>query len=295
MFSKTVSVAAAMVAAAQAQDWGRYAAGPSFLYEPEQEKYEAPKESYGYNNYQGPAYGYGQKQSSQQSYGYPWGRRSFYRPRDVTIKTYEPVSDYWKTWEKPDEKINATCEFDFQGYSHSSGRVELSQEAGDLVTMIGEFENISPGLHGIKIHEFGDLEYGCESTGNVFNPFYSPQGDSHEDVTKRRVGDIEQVQARWDLGAEYKCRDGMLELSGPNSIIGRSMVLYERADDHDLTEHPEIQGREGRYRKGMGARIACCVIGLAKGETPIDYPKPKDQHIPFQPSFSHDGHRNFGW
>lgn len=49
--------------------------------------------------------------------------------------------------------------------------------------------------------------------------------------------------------------------------MGRALVLYERKDDHDITEHPQIEGREGRMRMGAGERIACCVIGLAKGET----------------------------
>ena len=49
--------------------------------------------------------------------------------------------------------------------------------------------------------------------------------------------------------------------------MGRSLCLYERKDDHDIDEHPEIEGREGRMRLGAGQKIACCVIGLAKGET----------------------------
>ena len=37
--------------------------------------------------------------------------------------------------------------------------------------MIGGFEGLEPGLHALKIHEFGDLEYGCDSVGGVYNPF----------------------------------------------------------------------------------------------------------------------------
>ena len=46
------------------------------------------------------------------------------------------------------------------------------------------------------------------------------------------------------------------------------MVLYEREDDHDETEHAPSNDREGRKREGKGARIGCCVIGLVKGEKP---------------------------
>lgn len=110
------------------------------------------------------------------------------------------------------------------------------------------------------------MEYGCESLGDVFNPFGSPHGHSHDDIYARRAGDIEQVQARWDTNAEYKCRDNIVEMQGPNSIIGRSMALYERADDHGMTEHAGSQDREERVAKTAGRRIACCVIGLTKGE-----------------------------
>ena len=160
-------------------------------------------------------------------------RRSTIRPRDVKAYNVEPVDNYWKYAEKEDEESIASCEFDFLGYSHSSGYLELRQKPHDLTSIIGEFEMIKPGLHALKIHEFGDLEYGCESTGDVYNPFGAYRGHSHEDIHDRRVGDIEQVQARFDTNAEYKNRDLLVNLSGPNSVIGRSMVLYEMEDDHD--------------------------------------------------------------
>jgi Cu-Zn family superoxide dismutase len=212
--------------------------------------------------YQEPRYGSYQ----QQSYGFPWVRRSTIRPRDVVAQMPTLVDNYWKTAPKVEETIIASCEFDFLGYSYSMGRIELKQKPGDLTSMIGEFEHIEPGLHALKIHEYGDLEYGCESTGDVFNPYGAPWGHSHLDIHDRRVGDIEQLQARWDKGAEYKNRDLLVNLSGPNSVIGRSMVLYEREDDHDRTEHPATESRPAIVREGMGRRIGCCVIGLAQGE-----------------------------
>ena len=164
---------------------------------------------------------------------------------------------------KPTETITATCEFDFLGYSESSGRITLTQKPGDLITMIGEFDGMKPGLHALRIHEFGDLEHGCESTGEIYNPFGAPHGHSHFDIDTRRVGDIEHIQARFDTKAEYKNRDQLLTMWGVNSIIGRSFVAYEREDDFDQTEKPATADREGRFREGKGAPIGCCVIGLA--------------------------------
>ena len=141
--------------------------------------------------------------------------------------------------------------------------------------MIGEFWGVKPGMHAIKIHEFGDLEYGCESTGGVYNPFGAKQGHAHFDIYDRRVGDLEQMSVRWSTESEYKNRDLLVSLSGPNSVMGRAMVLYEREDDHDQVEHPATETKDLRVREGMGKRIACCVIGLAKGET-----KKKQNPIP---------------
>lgn len=123
------------------------------------------------------------------------------------MTTVEPVEPYWVDKVAPDETIRATCEFDFLGYSDSKGTLTLTQKPEDLLTIVGEFEGVNPGLHALKIHEFGDLTYGCESTGEVWNPYGSSQGHSHHDINKRRVGDLEQVQVRFDKGAEYKNRD----------------------------------------------------------------------------------------
>lgn len=123
--------------------------------------------------------------------------------------------------------------------------------------MIGEFEHLEPGLHALKIHEYGDVEYGCDSTGPVFNPMGEERGHSHDDITHRRMGDLEHVQSRFDTGAEYKNRDQYATMWGPNSILGRSIVLYEREDDHDQREHAAKIGEDGRpveerVREGEG-------------------------------------------
>ena len=193
-------------------------------------------------------------------------RRDTYRPRDIHASI--TVDPYWQTHGKSDEKIIASCEFDFVGQSSSRGTIELSQKDGDSTLMIGDFQGLSSNIHALKIHEYGDLSGGCANLGPVYNPFGSQRGHSHEVIHDKRVGDLEQVQARFDNNAEYKNRDGYVDLSGPLSIVGRSIAIYEREDDHDETEHAPRVDREGRKREGEGNVIACCVVGLAKGEKP---------------------------
>jgi len=164
----------------------------------------------------------------------------------------------------------------------------LTQIPDDNTSIIGEFSGLAPGKHAFKIHDFGDLEHGCESAGDIYNPFGADQGHSHDDIKDRKVGDIEQIQARFTGDAEYLNRDILVALSGPNSVIGRSMVVYERLDDFGVTEHAQTQDREGVEIVGKGRRIACCTIGLAeaaKKETksiskPI-HPAPQEPQLRF--------------
>jgi len=72
---------------------------------------------------------------------------------------------------------------------------------------------MSPGIHSLKIHESGEVDYDCMSVGDVFNPFGSNHGESTDDIHQRRVGDIEQIQTTFDHKAEYRQRDSLVTLS----------------------------------------------------------------------------------
>ena len=225
-----------------------------------------------------------------------WERRSTFRPAYLTVFNDEPTDDYYLTLEPPKDDLTATCEFDFLGYSEAKGRITLTQEIKDgLIDMQGEFTGMTPGLHALRVQEWGDMEHGCASTGEIYNPFGSPHGHSHFDIDNRRVGDIEHIQARFDQGAEYKNRDSLLTMWGPNSILGRSMVIYEREDDFDQTEFPATADRAGRYREGKGKPVACCVVGLAhKAEKKIDAAPIVPKPAPPRPTFvSHVGGQGY--
>ena len=158
---------------------------------PASASYSAPAHGYGQSAVGG-RLSYGKPAAKPASYGKQWVRRSSIRPRDISAQNVAPTDDFYLSkQDKADETIVASCEFDFLGFSHSSGRLELQQKPNDLTSLTGEFDRIKPGVHALKIHEFGDLEYGCKSAGQVYNPFGVKQGMSHFDIHERRVGDIE--------------------------------------------------------------------------------------------------------
>jgi Cu-Zn family superoxide dismutase len=125
-----------------------------------------------------------------------------------------------------------------------NGRVTFTQEDG-YVLVEGDFEGLTPGKHGIHVHEHGDCGgVLAEAAGGHYNPGGGTHGmpgmaESHE-------GDLGNLVAD-DWGrARFTLKDSFLRLSGDNSILGRSVIVHAQADD--LISQPSGDS---------GARVAC--------------------------------------
>ena len=130
------------------------------------------------------------------------------------------------------------------------GIVSFMKDRGG-VRMIASIEGLSPGLHGFHIHEYGDCSSpDFNSAGGHFNPMNMPHGSP--DVDKRHAGDLGNIEADKTGLARYERVDKLLTLEGPQSIIGRAVVVH--ADPDDFTTQPT---------GAAGARLACGVIGIA--------------------------------
>ena len=46
-----------------------------------------------------------------------------------------------------------------------------SDPSSSAVRVTGRISGLAPGLHGLHIHESGDMSDGCRSMGGHFNPF----------------------------------------------------------------------------------------------------------------------------
>ena len=121
----------------------------------------------------------------------------------------------------------------------------------------GEIKGLYPGKHGFHIHEFGDMSNGCNSTGAHYNPYGREHGAPEDG--NRHAGSLGNIVAGNNGVAPINIVDDQILLTGPDSIIGRAVVVHADEDDlgkggHELSK---ITGNAGR-------RLACCIIGITK-------------------------------
>lgn len=133
----------------------------------------------------------------------------------------------------------------------AQGVVTFTQESRG-VRIVADIKNLTPGEHGFHIHEWGNCN--CDDAvcaGDHFNPSRSRHGarEAHE----RHVGDLGNIKADELGNAHVDVIDTIISLNGPHSIIGRSVIVHEKADD----EKSQPSGNAGK-------RVGCGVVGIAR-------------------------------
>mmetsp|Transcript_39158 Transcript_39158/g.34846 ORF Transcript_39158/g.34846 Transcript_39158/m.34846 type:complete len:166 (+) Transcript_39158:61-558(+) len=163
-----------------------------------------------------------------------------------------------------DQTIYATCILQPDGGSNVSGLVKFIQEKNKPVLINATVKNLSKGEHGFHIHQFGNLTEGCKSAGPHYNPFGLQHGGPKDEI--RHVGDLGNVISDGTVDSELVMYDNQIQLVGPYSIIGRSVVTHADPDDLGKGGHAD-----SKTTGHAGARLACCTIGLSG---PFDFKKP---------------------
>ena len=129
-----------------------------------------------------------------------------------------------------------------------SGTVTFVQ-AGNKLKVFAEVTGLTPGLHGFHIHEKGDCSApDGTSAGGHFNPTGKPHGSP--EGGEHHLGDLMQLVAD-DKGnaRQVSYVEGPTLESGPNSIIGRSVIVHAAPDDYKT-----------QPTGNSGARQACGVV-----------------------------------
>lgn len=126
------------------------------------------------------------------------------------------------------------------------------EKVDDGIKVVAHAENLTPGKHGFHVHEYGDCSSAdATSAGAHFNPTAMHHGAPTD--ANRHAGDIGNIEADSSGTAHLEWVDKMMTFDGPNSIIGRSVIVH--ANEDDLKTQPT---------GNAGGRVACGVIGIAK-------------------------------
>uniref|UniRef100_A0A0R3RLM9 Superoxide dismutase [Cu-Zn] n=1 Tax=Elaeophora elaphi TaxID=1147741 RepID=A0A0R3RLM9_9BILA len=134
------------------------------------------------------------------------------------------------------------------------------QDNKSLPTIVsGEISGLTPGLHGFHIHQYGDQTNGCISAGPHFNPYNKTHGGPTDRM--KHIGDLGNIQAGNDGIAHINFTADHIKLSGPVSIIGRSVVVHTKHDDFGKGVGELME--ESLKTGNAGERIACGIVGIA--------------------------------
>ena len=149
--------------------------------------------------------------------------------------------------------------------SQASGTVTFTEVDGG-VEMVADVARAAPGPHGIHLHEFGDCSADdFTSAGAHFNPADVPHGGPGDSV--RHAGDFGNIEIGEDGTGRLRLTTDMLTVApGPNTVVGRAVILHETADD-----------LESQPTGAAGGRIACGIVRLAGEEWIEEVEEPAEE------------------
>jgi len=152
----------------------------------------------------------------------------------------------------PDEPLRATAQLKPTKGNKAFGEATFEQ-VGDKVHLLVNVRGLKPGQeHGFHIHEVGDCSSG---DGMSTKGHFNPHGMAHAHPGSGHAGDLPSLKGSVGKGsaAGHGKLDVMVEgitvAPGPDSIVGRGLIIH--ADPDDYKTQPT---------GNAGARIACGVI-----------------------------------
>jgi Cu-Zn family superoxide dismutase len=142
----------------------------------------------------------------------------------------------------------ATAAIEARSGSTVSGTADFVMHDGKMMITVS-VKGAPAGVHAVHIHEKGDCSApDASSAGAHFNPGAHQHGSP--DSTEHHAGDLGNITIGEDGTGSLMIHSSDLTLSGPNSVIGHSIIVHEKSDD--FVTQPT---------GNAGGRIGCGVIG----------------------------------
>ncbi len=152
---------------------------------------------------------------------------------------------------REDHGRHAMAELNPASGSNVRGTVHF-YETSKGVRVVAKVTGLTPGEHGFHIHEKGDCSApDASSAGGHFNPTGAKHGGPKD--AERHAGDFGNIVADASGVANFKTVDFHISFDGPNSIIGRGVIVHANPDD--LKSQTPTPGNAGK-------RVACGNIQL---------------------------------
>jgi Cu-Zn family superoxide dismutase len=113
-----------------------------------------------------------------------------------------------------------------------SGTVTFTSDK-DGVKVVADLTGLSPGKHGIHIHEKTDMSApDLSSLGGHWDPdAHKQHGGPMGEMDKRHAGDLGNLEADASGKAHYEVTISGISIGGKNDIVGHSVVIHAKEDD----------------------------------------------------------------
>jgi Cu-Zn family superoxide dismutase len=143
-----------------------------------------------------------------------------------------------------------------QSSSGVGGTVTFTEQGG-TVNVEARLTGVGAGEHGFHVHEKGDCSApDFTSAGGHFNPSGAPHGAPAD--AAHHAGDFGNITIAADGTGSVTLSSSMLTVSpGPNSVVGKGVIVHEKADD--LKTQPT---------GNAGGRIGCGVVEAGAAPAP---------------------------
>jgi Cu-Zn family superoxide dismutase len=141
---------------------------------------------------------------------------------------------------------SATARATIEARSGSSvAGAAVATEKGRAVQVVVDVTGASAGVHAVHIHEKGDCSApDATSAGSHFNP----TGEAHgaPDAEHHHAGDFGNMTVGADGKGHLIITSKVLTVTaGPNSVVGRAIIVHEKEDDMKTQPTGNAGGRIG--------------------------------------------------